>query len=56
VDIKDLMNRVLDVWKLISLPSSKRIPLVNGALEYRLYQFHLVQGGARRGLVSPAQT
>lgn len=36
--------------KLIGLTPSKRIPLYNGALECRLYEFVIVQGGARRRL------
>jgi putative N6-adenine-specific DNA methylase len=38
------------VPKLIGLTPSKRIPLFNGALECRLYEFVIVQGGARRRL------
>jgi putative N6-adenine-specific DNA methylase len=44
------------VPKLIGLTPSKRIPLFNGALECRLYEFVIVQGGARRRLVPPVQT
>ncbi|THJ16524.1 MAG: class I SAM-dependent RNA methyltransferase [Nitrospira sp. CG24B] len=36
--------------KRIGLTPSKRIPLFNGALECRLYEFVIVQGGARRRL------
>ena len=36
------------VPKLIGLAPSKRIPLFNGALECRLYEFLIVQGGTRR--------
>ncbi len=36
--------------KLIGLTPSKRIPLFNGALECRVYEFVIVQGGARRRL------
>jgi putative N6-adenine-specific DNA methylase len=43
------------VPKLIGLAPSKRIPLFNGALECRLYEFLIVQGGARRRLVPPPQ-
>jgi putative N6-adenine-specific DNA methylase len=43
------------VPKLIGLAPSKRIPLFNGALECRLYEFLIVQGGARRRLVPPTQ-
>ena len=39
--------------KLIGLTPSKRIPLFNGALECRLYEFVIVQGGARRRLTRP---
>lgn len=39
--------------KLIGLTPSKRIPLFNGALECRLYEFVIVQGGARRRLIPP---
>jgi putative N6-adenine-specific DNA methylase len=45
----------LRVPKLIGLAPSKRIPLFNGALECRLYEFHIVQGGARRRLVPPTE-
>ena len=41
------------VPKLIGLTPSKRIPLFNGALECRLYEFVIVQGGARRRLIPP---
>ena len=41
------------VPKLIGLTPSKRIPLFNGALECRLYEFVIVQGGARRRLILP---
>lgn len=44
------------VPKLIGLAPSKRIPLFNGALECRLYEFVIVRGGARRRLVPPTQT
>lgn len=42
--------------KRIELTPSKRIPLFNGALECRLYEFVIVQGGARRRLTQPTQT
>jgi putative N6-adenine-specific DNA methylase len=45
----------LRVPKLIGLTPSKRSPLFNGPLECRLYEFLLVQGGARRRLVPPTQ-
>ncbi|MBH0199000.1 MAG: class I SAM-dependent RNA methyltransferase [Nitrospira sp.] len=38
------------VPKLIGLTPSKRIPLFNGDLECRLYEFVIVPGGARRRL------
>ena len=41
--------------KLIGLAPSKRTPLFNGAIECRLYEFIIVQGGARRRLTPPAQ-
>jgi putative N6-adenine-specific DNA methylase len=44
------------VPKLIGLAPSKRIPLFNGALECRLYEFLIIQGGARRRLVPPVHT
>jgi len=44
------------VPKLIGLAPSKRIPLFNGALECRLYEFLIVKGGARRRLTPPMQT
>ncbi len=40
------------VPKLIGLAPSKRTPLFNGALECRLYEFVIVQGGARRRLAA----
>jgi putative N6-adenine-specific DNA methylase len=43
------------VPKLIGLAPTKRIPLFNGALECRLYEFLIVQGGARRRLVPLSQ-
>ena len=43
------------VPKLIGLTPSKRIPLFNGALECRLYEFVIVQGGARRRLAPPVK-
>ncbi len=43
------------VPKLIGLTPSKRIPLFNGALECRLYEFVIVQGGARRRLTPSIQ-
>ncbi|HBH81206.1 MAG TPA: RNA methyltransferase, partial [Nitrospira sp.] len=43
------------VPKLIGLRPSKRIPLFNGALECRLYEFVIVQGGARQRLAPPAK-
>ena len=36
--------------KAIGLSPSRRIPLYNGALECRLYEFNIVRGGARRNL------
>jgi putative N6-adenine-specific DNA methylase len=36
--------------KTIGLAPSRRIPLYNGALECRLYEFKIVRGGARRNL------
>jgi len=41
--------------KLIGLTPSKRIPLYNGALECRLYEFLIVEGGARRRLKPKSQ-
>lgn len=38
--------------KLIGLAPSKRIPLFNGAIECRLYEFLIVAGGARRKLTA----
>ena len=43
------------VPKLIGLAPSKRIPLFNGSLECRLYEFLIVQGGARCRLTPPPQ-
>jgi len=42
--------------KLIGLAPTKRTPLFNGAIECRLYEFIIVQGGARRRLTPPIQT
>ena len=42
--------------KLIGLSPSKRIPLYNGPLECRLYEFVIVEGGARRRLKPKNQT
>lgn len=42
--------------KLIGLAPTRRTPLFNGALECRLYEFLIVQGGARRRLNQPPQT
>jgi putative N6-adenine-specific DNA methylase len=36
------------VPKLIGLSPSKRIPLFNGALECRLYEFLIVEGSMRK--------
>ena len=41
--------------KLLGLTPSRRIPLFNGSLECRLYEFMIVQGGARRRLRPPTQ-
>lgn len=41
--------------KLIGLAPTKRTPLFNGAIECRLYEFLIVQGGARRRLTPPQQ-
>jgi putative N6-adenine-specific DNA methylase len=38
----------LRVPKLIGLAPSKRIPLFNGPLECRLYEFHIVPGSMRK--------
>jgi putative N6-adenine-specific DNA methylase len=42
--------------KLIGLAPTKRTPLFNGAIECRLYEFLIVQGGARRRLNQPPPT
>jgi len=39
----------------IGLSASRKIPLYNGALECRLYEFHLVRGSARRNLVRDSE-
>lgn len=41
--------------KLIGLAPTRRTPLFNGAIECRLYEFLIVQGGARRRLTPPTQ-
>ncbi len=43
-----LFSGDLRLPKLIGLAPSRRIPLFNGALECRLYEFKLVRGGNRR--------
>ena len=43
----------LRVPKLIGLTPSKRIPLFNGPLECRLYEFQIVSGSMRRTIPSP---
>lgn len=43
----------LRVPKLIGLAPSKRIPLFNGAIECRLYEFHLVKGPMRKAAKPP---
>ena len=40
--------------KLIRLEPSRRVPLYNGALECRLYEFRIVAGSHRRAVLSPA--
>ena len=40
----------------IGLSPSRRIPLYNGALECRLYEFRIVRGGARRKLNSISES
>jgi putative N6-adenine-specific DNA methylase len=42
-----LFTADLRLPKLIGLSTSRRIPLFNGAIECRLYQFKLVAGGHR---------
>lgn len=51
-----LLTGDLRAPKLIGLAPSKRMPLFNGALECRLYEFLIVQGGARRRLIPLPQT
>ncbi len=43
-----LFSADLRLPKLIGLTPSRRIPLFNGALECRLYEFKLVRGSNRR--------
>ena len=43
-----LFTADLRLPELIRLAPSRRTPLFNGALECRLYEFKLVQGGMRR--------
>jgi putative N6-adenine-specific DNA methylase len=40
--------------KFIRLEPARRVPLYNGALECRLYEFRIVAGSHRRGALSPA--
>jgi putative N6-adenine-specific DNA methylase len=44
-----LFTADLRLPKLIGLAASRRIPLYNGALECRLYEYKLVKGSNRRG-------
>ena len=50
-----LLTGDLRAPKLIGLAPSKRTPLFNGAIECRLYEFIIVEGGARRRLTRPSQ-
>jgi putative N6-adenine-specific DNA methylase len=43
----------LRVPKLIGLTPSKRVPLYNGAIECRLYEFHMVSGSMRKKVLRP---
>ncbi len=43
----------LRIPKLIGLAPSKRIPLFNGPLECRLYEFHIVSGSMRKMIPKP---
>ncbi len=43
----------LRIPKLIGLAPSKRIPLFNGPLECRLYEFHIVSGSMRKTISKP---
>ena len=45
-----------DLPKLIRLQASKRTVLFNGALECRLYEYRMVEGGNRRAPTQPAPT
>ena len=45
----------LRVPKLIGLAPSKRIPLFNGPLECRLYEFHIVSGSMRKTIPKPGK-
>jgi putative N6-adenine-specific DNA methylase len=49
-----LFTADLRLPKLIRLAPSRRIPLFNGALECRLYEFKLVEGSMRRPAPKPA--
>ncbi|MEW6247116.1 MAG: THUMP domain-containing protein [Nitrospirota bacterium] len=49
-----LFSGDLRLPKLIGLAPSRRIPLFNGALECRMYEFKLVRGTNRRKAVLPA--
>jgi putative N6-adenine-specific DNA methylase len=49
-----LFTADLRLPKLIRLTPSRRIPLFNGALECRLYEFKLVEGSMRRPAPKPA--
>jgi putative N6-adenine-specific DNA methylase len=44
----------LRLAKLIGLRPSRRVPLYNGALECRLFEFRLVAGSMRPGAVKSA--
>jgi putative N6-adenine-specific DNA methylase len=50
-----LFTADLRLPKLIGLSPSKRIPLYNGALECRLYEFKIVSGAMRREKPTPGE-
>jgi len=43
-----LLSADMQLPKLIRLAASKRTPLYNGALECRLFEYKMVQGGMRK--------
>jgi putative N6-adenine-specific DNA methylase len=49
-----LLSADMRLPKLIRLAASRRTPLFNGALECRLFEYKMVEGGMRKKLEQPA--